>query len=213
MLKPMTYDRWEQRAGLWVRRRDDGEWDYYPSLREMAAGYRVNAAFFGHIELGGHAGRILKLWLGLPILCFALFALATKTDLGILRDARSQGLLYVVGLVIVVAASFVRPIVLRTTLMQATVSDTPLSIGELRGLAEHIGATTLDDQGTLRPAISAGALSALTFAMTAMTTLVIMVFLVALAMDLRTTMLVTGIMALPPGLVAMRLWRLRAESV
>lgn len=204
----MAIDRWEQRSGLWVRRRDDGDWDYFPSLREPGTGYRVKAGFFDRLELAAFAGRALGYGIGLPILCFSLVILATRLDLGILRDARSRGLLYIVGLVIVVAASFARPIVRQAALKRAAASDTVLSLDELQGLAGRLGSAALDDQAAPRPAISPGARTALTFAIGAMAVLAVVIFLIAFALSLEVTMLVAGIVATLCLLVAMRLWHL-----
>jgi hypothetical protein len=209
----MILDRWEQRSGLWVRRRDDGDWDYFPSLCEPASGYRVKAAFFDRLELAGFAGRALGYGVGLPILCLSLVILATQLDLGILGDARSRGMLYIVGLVVVVAAGFLRPIVRQAALKRAAASDTVLSLDELQGLAGRLGSATLDDRAAPRPAISVGARKALTFAIGAMAVLAVVVFLIAFAIGLELTMLVAGIVATLCLLVAIRLWRLDRGTV
>src|ERR1700750_2579089 len=105
MGRVMTFDRWEQRSGLWVRRRDDGDWDYFPTLHKPAAGYRLNAASFNRIEQSEFISKSLALGVGLPILCFSLVTLAVHLDLGFLADLRSRGMLYLAGLLIFMAAS------------------------------------------------------------------------------------------------------------
>lgn len=209
----MVFDRWEQRSGLWVRRRDDGDWDYFPSLRESASGYRLKAAFFDRIDLAAIAGRALTFGLGLPLLCFALVIIAAHIDLGFLNDVRSRGLIFIVGLMVVAAASFVRPIARQTALKGAAASGTILSAEELRDLFQRLGSATCDDRDATRPAISAGARSALTLSMVMIASLAVLIFLIALAIGLETTMLISGILTLCCGLVAMRLWHLSRESV
>jgi hypothetical protein len=209
----MTIDRWEQRSGLWVRRRDDGDWDYFPSLREPASGYRVKAAFFHRLDLADHAGKAVGYGLGLPLLCFALVILATHLDLGFLSDRRAKGLIFIVGLIIVVGAGFARPMARQAALKRAVASDTILSPDELRDLVRRFGSASFDDLDAPRPAISGGARSALTLTMAAIASLAVLAFLVALAIGLETTMLVTGILTLLCGLVAMRLWQLSRVSL
>ena len=209
----MAIDRWEWRSGLWVRRRDDGDWDYFPTPHEPGHGYRVKAAFFDRLELAGLAGKALGFGIGLPILCLSLVILAMQLDLGILGDARSRGALYIVGLVIVVAAGLVRPIIRRAALKRAAASDTVLSLDELQGLAGRLGSATPDDQAAPRPAISAGARKALTSAVGTMAVLAVLVFLMAFVLGLETTMLVAGIVATLCLLVATRLWHMSRSSV
>jgi len=209
----MAIDRWEWRSGLWVRRRDDGDWDYFPTPREPGHGYRVKATFFNRLELAGFAGRALGFGIGLPVLCLSLVVLAAQLDLGFLGDARSRGALYIVGLAVIVAAAFVRPIVRRAALKHAAVSDTVLSSDEVKGLAGHLGSATPDDQAAPLPAISAGARKALTFAVGAMAVLAVVVFLIAFAIGLELTMLVAGILATLCLLVAIRLWHLNRGFV
>jgi len=209
----MAIDRWERRSGLWVRRRDDGDWDYFPTPRERTRGYRVKAAFFDQLELAGFAGRALGFGIGLPILCLSLVVLAMQLDLGFLGGARSRGVLYIVGLIIVVTAGLIRPIVRQAALKRAAASDTVLSLDELQGLAGRLASATPDDQAEPRPAISAGARKALTFAVGAMAVLAVVVFLIAFAWGLEVTMLVSGIVATLCLLVAIRLWHFNREIV
>ena len=110
----MAFDRWERRSGLWVRRRDDGDWDYFPTLRAPVAGLRLDAASVTRIGQSDLLGKALAFGVGLPILCFSLVILAARLNLGFLADPRSRGLLYLLGLVIVVAASVARPMMRRT---------------------------------------------------------------------------------------------------
>jgi hypothetical protein len=195
-----------------VRRRDDGDWDYFPTPRERGHGYRVKATFFDQLELAGFAGKALGFGIGLPILCLALVVLAMQLDLGFLGDARSRGALYILGLAVIAVAGVVRPIVRRAALKHAVVSDTVLSRDELQGLAGHLGSATPDDQAVPLPAISAGARKVLTFAIGAMAVLAVVVFLIAFAWELETTMLVAGIVATLCLLVTIQLWHLSRES-
>ena len=209
----MAFDRWERRSGLWVRRRDDGDWDYFPTLRAPAAGLRLDAASVARIGHSDLIGKALAFGVGLPILCFSLVVLAARLDLGFLADPRSRGLLYLLGLVIVVAASVARPMMRQAALKRAAATDTVLSSDELNGVSGRIDPTALADSAGPRPAISGGARQALTMSMAAMATLAVLIFLIALAFGLETTMLVTGIVATLCLLTAMRLWYLSRESV
>jgi hypothetical protein len=204
----MAIDRWEWRSGLWVRRRDDGDWDYFPTPREPGHGYRVKAAFFDQLELAGFAGKALGFGVGLPILCLSLIVLAAQLDLGIFSDARSRGVPYIAGLAVILVAGFIRPIIRQAALKRAAASDTVLSRDELRSLTGHLGSTSVDDPAAPRPAISAGARKALTFAIGAIAVLAVVVFLIAFALGLEVTMLVAGIVATLCLLVAIRLWHL-----
>ncbi|MGH6940411.1 hypothetical protein, partial [Hypericibacter sp.] len=71
----------------------------------------------------------------------------------------------------------------------------------------------LDNQAGPRPGISGSARRALTMSMAAMATLAVLIFLIALAFGLETTMLVAGIVATLCLLMAMRLWYLSRESI
>jgi hypothetical protein len=209
----MAFDRWERRSGLWVRRRDDGDWDYFPTLRSPVAGLRLDAACIARIGQSDLLGKALAFGVGLPILCVSLVILAARLDLGFLADPRSRGLLYLLGLIIVVAASVARPMMRQAALKRAAASDTVLSNDELKGVGARIDPAALDDHMGPRPAISVGARQALTMTMATMATLAVLVFVIALALGLETTMLVTGIVATLCLLMAMRLWYLSRESV
>jgi hypothetical protein len=209
----MAFDRWERRSGLWVRRRDDGDWDYFPTLRAPVAGLRLDAACVARIGQSDLVGKALAFGVGLPILGFSLVILATRLNLGFLADPRSRGLLYLLGLVIVVAASVARPIARQAALKRAAASDTVLSPDELQGIGGWIDPVALDNQAGPRPGISGGARRALTMTVAALAALAVLIFLIGLAFGLETTMLVTGIAATLCMLVAMRLWYLSRESV
>lgn len=209
----MAFDRWERRSGLWVRRRDDGDWDYFPTLRAPAAGLRLDATSVERIGQSDLVGKALAFGVGLPILCVSLVILAARLNLGFLADPRSRGLLYLLGLVIVIAASVARPIARQAALRRAAASDTVLSPDELKGISGRIDPAALESEAAPRPAISGGARQALTMTMAALAALAVLVFLIALAFGLETTMLVTGIVATLCLLMAMRLWYLSRESV
>ena len=209
----MAFDRWERRSGLWVRRRDDGDWDYFPTLRAPAAGLRLDASSVERIGQSDLLGKALAFGVGLPILCVSLVILAARLDLGFLADPRSRGLLYLLGLVIVIAASVARPMMRRAALKRAAATDTVLSSDELKRMRGRIDPTAFEESAGPRPAISGGARQALTMSMAAVAALAVLIFLVALAFGLETTMLVTGIVATLCLLMAMRLWYLSRESV
>lgn len=209
----MAFDRWERRSGLWMRRRDDGGWDYFPTLRAPSAGLRLDAACVARIGQSDLVGRLVAFGVGLPILCFSLVTLAARLDLGFLADSRSRGLLYLLGLIIVLAANVARPIARQAALKRAAASDTVLSRDELHGLARQIGLTPPDHPDRPRPAISSGARAALTFAVGAMAALAVAAFLVAFMLGLATAMLVAGILAVPCLLIATRLWHLSRDAV
>lgn len=209
----MAFDRWERRSGLWVRRRDDGDWDYFPTLRAPAAGLRLDASSVERIGQSDLLGKALAFGVGLPILCVSLVILAARLDLGFLADPRSRGLLYLLGLVIVIAASVARPMMRRAALKRAAATDTVLSSDELKRMRGRIDPTAFEESAGPRPAISGGARQALTMSMAAVAALAVLIFLIALAFGLETTMLVTGIVATLCLLMAMRLWYLSRESV
>jgi hypothetical protein len=209
----MAIDRWEQRSGLWVRRRDDGDWDYFPTLREPAPGYRLEDVSFTRIEQYGRLGKVVSFGLGVPILCFSLIVLAARSDLDFLADPRSRGLLYILGLIIVVASSFARPMARQAVLKRAVASDTVLSSDELQRLGQQIGVSDFGDTAGPRPAISGGARNALMLALMVVASWAILIFVIALVASLETTMLVTGIVAMLCILLTMRLWYLSRESV
>lgn len=205
----MVFDRWEQRSGLWVRRRDDGDWDYFPSLHAPASGYRVKAAFFDRLEQSDFVGKALAFGLGAPVMLCALFFLAMRPGWAFLTDV-PRGSYFLLGLLIVAGAAAARSFARRAALARAAVSDTVLSTDELRDLAQHIG---VDAQDAARPSLSPGARMALTFAVGAMAVLAVVVFLIAFALGLEATMLVAGTLATLCLLVTIRFWHLSRRIV
>jgi hypothetical protein len=205
----MAIDRWERRSGLWVRRRDDGDWDYFPSLVENASGYRLKEAFFDRLEHSEFIGRALAFGLGAPIMICALVFLATRPDWSFLAEGRSRGFAFLLGIVIVAGASASRWYARRAALLRAATSDTVLSADELRDVAYHMD---VDVQNLARPSLPPGARKALAFAVGVMAVLAVVVFLIAFAWGLEVTMLVSGIVATLCLLVAIRLWHLNREG-
>jgi hypothetical protein len=209
----MACDRWEHRSGLWVRRRDDGDWDCFPTLSRPATGYRLDDVSFTRIEQYDRLGKVVSFGLGVPILCFSLIVLAAHSDLGFLADPRSRGLLYILGLIIVVASSFARPMARHAVLKRAATSNTVLSPDELRRLGQQIDVSGFGDTVGPRPAISGGARKALMLALMVVASWAILIFVIALVASLETTMFVAGIVVAFCMLLIMRLWYLSRESV
>ncbi|HWA44581.1 MAG TPA: hypothetical protein VHA10_15300 [Hypericibacter adhaerens] len=201
----MATDRWEQRAGLWVRRRDDGDWDWFPSLVERASGFRLKESFFARLEQSELIGKALAFGLGAPVMIAALVVLAIRPAWGFLGDGGIRGFAFLLGLLIVAGTLVARSYVRRSTLSRAATSDTELSPGELRDLRARIGS---EIPSAMRPGLSNGARAALIFALGTMSVLAVAVFLIAFALGLQTLMLVAGIVATLCLLITLRLWHL-----
>lgn len=206
----MAIDRWEQRAGLWVRRRDDGDWDYFPSLVEHASGFRLKESFFARLERSEFVGQALAFGLGAPVMIGALVVLAIRPAWGFLGDIGSRGFAFLLGLLIVAGTLVARTYIRRSALARAAASDTELSADELRDLMARIGSEIPSE---MRPGLSTSARTALMFAMGAMSVLAVVVFLIAFALDLQSVMLVAGALATLCLLVTLKLWHLCRGTV